>query len=184
MKIGLLASKAIIVLSHAVPMLCPLLYVIFGFPSPSFWYTPLGIHDRWDDMVKCVSFSESLTYACAHFTAIGENLCKFQLTIQHNNSSRVCHCCFDWYVLLGRIYTGWCSIYNDLFGYLYQYWNLRRRYFADCGSPEWQYQSQHFYKKTIEATYHVAFGLLQVSERLLVPLILRIKLSHTARKCG
>lgn len=38
-------SQILLCLSHVVPVLCPVLYLFIGFPTPDLWFTPLGIHE-------------------------------------------------------------------------------------------------------------------------------------------
>lgn len=35
------------ILAHLIPMMCPLCYICFGFPSPDIWFTPLSIHEGY-----------------------------------------------------------------------------------------------------------------------------------------
>lgn len=46
-RMAFLSANYMCAITHIIPILCPLVYVCFGFPSPSAWYTPLGIHEAW-----------------------------------------------------------------------------------------------------------------------------------------
>lgn len=35
------------VLAHIMPLMYPLIYSCFGFPSPDIWFTPLSIHEGY-----------------------------------------------------------------------------------------------------------------------------------------
>lgn len=38
-------SPILVCLSHAIPALCPVIYAFAGFPKPSYWFTPMRLHE-------------------------------------------------------------------------------------------------------------------------------------------
>lgn len=109
------------VLMHCIPAMCPVLFKLFGFPSPKFWFLVLDIDRAWVFWITFLEFEDSeLTekiFKTSYFSSVS-SIKKAALRYTHTihlyiNGS-------------GWIFHGWCiSIeWHRIFGHFLQYMPL------------------------------------------------------------